>query len=263
MNVQESEASVCVYKKDTPTPRKNMSNSSHDKLVKLLLVGSSGSGKTTALLQHCESTFSGTFIPTIGIDFKVKNVKVNDTLIKAQIWDTAGQERFRTITTAYYRGAHGIFLFYSVADNKSFEMARDFLSSIEKHAPTKIPLILVGTFADSSDNRKVSYADGVNFATSVYAPDGVPFYEISSKSKDDVDAVFEHMYEMAAEVRPCRYESTPIPWEKSLHSHCINIQKNAMELVLIYLRCQKDNIPNDVVLHIFHFLRVAKHDREW
>lgn len=238
-------------------------SSSYDKLVKVLLCGSSGSGKTTALLQHCENTFSGTFIPTIGIDFKIKNVNVNGTRIKAQIWDTAGQERFRTITTSYYRGAQGVFLFYTVTDNKSFELVRDFMSDIEKYAPAKIPVILIGTFADSSDDRKVSYADGTDFAKSIYAPDGVPFYEISSKSKGDVDTVFEHMYEMAAEMRPCRFESIPIPWEISLHPRCINIQKKAMEFVLTHLRCQKYKIPNDVVLHIFHFLRVAEHDQEW
>ena len=74
------------------------------------------------------------------------------------------------------------------------------------------------------------------------------------------DFVFEHMYEMAAEMRPCRFGSIPVPWEISLHPHCINIQKKAMELALTFLRCQKYNIPNDVVLHIFHFLRVAEHD---
>ena len=74
--------------------------------------------------------------------------------------------------------------------------------------------------------------------------------------------VFEHMYEMAAEMRSCRFESIPKPWEISLHTQCIDIQKKAIELVLTYLRCRQD-IPNDVVLYIFHFLRVAEHDREW
>jgi len=60
------------------------------------------------------------FITTIGIDFKIRTIELDGKRFKLQIWDTAGQERFRTITTAYYRGAMGILLVYDVTDEKSF-----------------------------------------------------------------------------------------------------------------------------------------------
>ncbi|XP_011519971.1 ras-related protein Rab-8B isoform X2 [Homo sapiens] len=77
----------------------------YDYLFKLLLIGDSGVGKTCLLFRFSEDAFNTTFISTIGIDFKIRTIELDGKKIKLQIWDTAGQERFRTITTAYYRGA--------------------------------------------------------------------------------------------------------------------------------------------------------------
>ncbi|GAB1293316.1 Ras-related protein Rab-8A [Apodemus speciosus] len=77
----------------------------YDYLFKLLLIGDSGVGKTCVLFRFSEDAFNSTFISTIGIDFKIRTIELDGKRIKLQIWDTAGQERFRTITTAYYRGA--------------------------------------------------------------------------------------------------------------------------------------------------------------
>uniref|UniRef100_A0A3B5MTN9 small monomeric GTPase n=1 Tax=Xiphophorus couchianus TaxID=32473 RepID=A0A3B5MTN9_9TELE len=89
----------------------------YDYLFKLLLIGDSGVGKTCLLFRFSEDSFNTTFISTIGIDFKIRTIELDGKRVKLQIWDTAGQERFRTITTAYYRGAmvkhHG--LYFSVA----------------------------------------------------------------------------------------------------------------------------------------------------
>jgi len=77
----------------------------YDMQIKLLMIGDSGVGKTCLLLRYANDSFSPTFITTIGIDFKIKNIEIDNKRIKLQIWDTAGQERFRTITTSYFRGA--------------------------------------------------------------------------------------------------------------------------------------------------------------
>uniref|UniRef100_A0A8C6LSZ1 small monomeric GTPase n=1 Tax=Nothobranchius furzeri TaxID=105023 RepID=A0A8C6LSZ1_NOTFU len=77
----------------------------YDYLFKLLLIGDSGVGKTCLLFRFSEDSFNTTFISTIGIDFKIRTIELEGKRVKLQIWDTAGQERFRTITTAYYRGA--------------------------------------------------------------------------------------------------------------------------------------------------------------
>ena len=89
-------------------------NKQYDYLLKFLLIGDSGVGKTCILFRFSDDAFNTTFISTIGIDFKIKTVEINGKKVKLQIWDTAGQERFHTITTSYYRGANGIMLVYTI-----------------------------------------------------------------------------------------------------------------------------------------------------
>ena len=91
-----------------------------EKVVKILIMGDSGVGKTCLLLRFSEDVFSESHIPTIGIDFKTKVAEIDQQSIKIQLWDTAGQERFRTITQSYYKGAMGVILAYDVTDQESF-----------------------------------------------------------------------------------------------------------------------------------------------
>ncbi|PVV00583.1 hypothetical protein BB560_005032 [Smittium megazygosporum] len=108
----------------------NSKNAGFDELIKLLLIGDSGVGKSCLLLRFSDDSFTPSFITTIGIDFKIRTIELDGKRIKLQIWDTAGQERFRTITTAYYRGAMGILLVYDVTDEKSFYSKFLFMFSI-------------------------------------------------------------------------------------------------------------------------------------
>mmetsp|Transcript_2761 Transcript_2761/g.3383 ORF Transcript_2761/g.3383 Transcript_2761/m.3383 type:complete len:118 (+) Transcript_2761:109-462(+) len=106
----------------------------HTHLVKLLLIGDTAVGKSSVLLRYADDQFSASFITTIGIDFKIKSIQMGDKKVKLQIWDTAGQERFKTITTAYYRGAMGIILVYNVANRNTFNNIKDWMRQIEMHA---------------------------------------------------------------------------------------------------------------------------------
>jgi Ras-related protein Rab-8A len=101
-------------------------NATYDYLIKLLLIGDSGVGKSCLLLRFSDDAFNTSFITTIGIDFKIRTVEIDNKRCKLQIWDTAGQERFRTITTAYYRGAMGILLVYDITDEQSFANIRNW-----------------------------------------------------------------------------------------------------------------------------------------
>lgn len=158
----------------------------YDVLIKLLLIGDSGVGKSCLLLRFSEDTFTTSFITTIGIDFKIKNIHLDNKWVKLQIWDTAGQERFRTITSAYYRGAMGILLVYDVTDEGSFRNVRNWMQNIQQHASEKVNKILVGNKSDMKDKRSVSYGSGEALAREY----GIPFFETSAKTGSNVEEVF-------------------------------------------------------------------------
>ncbi|XP_041999007.1 ras-related protein RABE1a-like isoform X2 [Salvia splendens] len=126
----------------------------YDCLIKLLLIGDSGVGKSCLLLRFSDGSFTTSFITTIGIDFKIRTIELDGKRIKLQIWDTAGQERFRTITTAYYRGAMGILLVYDVTDEASFNNIRNWIRNIEQHASDNVNKILVGNKADMDESKR-------------------------------------------------------------------------------------------------------------
>ncbi|KAM4619523.1 ras-related protein Rab-8B-like isoform 1-T1 [Polymixia lowei] len=128
----------------------------YDYLFKLLLIGDSGVGKTCLLFRFSEDAFNTTFISTIGIDFKIRTIELNGKRVKLQIWDTAGQERFRTITTAYYRGAMGIMLVYDICNEKSFENIKNWIRNIEEHASSDVEKMILGNKCDMTDRRQVS-----------------------------------------------------------------------------------------------------------
>ncbi|XP_060219994.1 ras-related protein Rab-26 isoform X5 [Meriones unguiculatus] len=94
----------------------------YDVAFKVMLVGDSGVGKTCLLVRFKDGAFlAGTFISTVGIDFRNKVLDVDGMKVKLQIWDTAGQERFRSVTHAYYRDAHALLLLYDITNKDSFD----------------------------------------------------------------------------------------------------------------------------------------------
>ncbi|KAK9714027.1 hypothetical protein RND81_06G066500 [Saponaria officinalis] len=159
----------------------------YDYLIKLLLIGDSGVGKSCLLLRFSDGSFTTSFITTIGIDFKIRTIELDGKRIKLQIWDTAGQERFRTITTAYYRGAMGIFLVYDVTDESSFNNIRNWIRNIEQHASDNVNKILVGNKADMDESKRaVPTAKGQALADEY----GIKFFETSAKTNLNVEEVF-------------------------------------------------------------------------
>mmetsp|Transcript_16081 Transcript_16081/g.22328 ORF Transcript_16081/g.22328 Transcript_16081/m.22328 type:complete len:224 (+) Transcript_16081:88-759(+) len=158
----------------------------YDYLIKLLLIGDSGVGKSCLLLRFAEDSYTPSFITTIGIDFKIRTIELGGKKIKLQIWDTAGQERFRTITTAYYRGAMGILLVYDVTDEKTFNNIRNWIRNIEKHATENVNKILIGNKCDMVD-KKVIDADRGQALANEY---GIKFVETSAKNSINVEEAF-------------------------------------------------------------------------
>ncbi|EGW34452.1 GTP-binding protein SAS1 [Spathaspora passalidarum NRRL Y-27907] len=158
----------------------------YDMIMKLLLVGDSGVGKSCILLRFVEDKFNPSFITTIGIDFKIRTIESKGKRIKLQVWDTAGQERFRTITTAYYRGAMGIIIIYDVTDSRSFENVENWYQTVTQHANEDAQIFLVGNKCDDEVNRQVSREQGQELAARL----NIPFLESSAKTNENVDSIF-------------------------------------------------------------------------
>jgi Ras-related protein Rab-18 len=152
---------------------------------KLLLIGDSGTGKSSLLLKFTDDTFTEDAQATIGVDFKVKQVIVNSNVYKLTIWDTAGQERFRTLTSSYYRGAQGVMLVYDVSNRTSFEHLDVWFQELETYT-SDIVKIIVGNKTDKQ--RQVSTQQGLDLAKKK----GTLFLETSARV-ESVDGVFQEL----------------------------------------------------------------------
>ncbi|XP_035531592.1 zRAB1B, member RAS oncogene family a [Morone saxatilis] len=109
-------------------------------------------------------------------------------------WDTAGQERFRTITSSYYRGAHGIIVVYDVTDQESYNNIKQWLQEIDRYASENVNKLLVGNKCDLTTKKVVDYTTAKEFADSL----AIPFLETSAKNATNVEQAF---MTMAAEIK--------------------------------------------------------------
>lgn len=163
-----------------------MVSKNYDYLFKLVFIGSAAVGKTSLLLRFSDDIFQTSFLATVGVDFKIRTVEVNNKIAKIQIWDTAGQERFKTISTAYFKGAQGVILTYDITDYQSFKDIEAWLSEIKKYADTDAIKILVGNKSDLVSERQVSFEEGKALADSI----GIQFIETSAKDNYNVEKIF-------------------------------------------------------------------------
>ena len=160
----------------------------YDYLFKLLIIGDSGVGKSSILMQYIDSVYADNYISTIGVDFKIKTIELDGKQIKLQVWDTAGQERFRTIISSYYRGAHGVILVYDITDLNSFTNLEYWLNEITTHSNTNISKLIIGNKCDSQ-NRNVTKEEGKLFAEK----NNIDFIETSAKTAENLNEAFKKL----------------------------------------------------------------------
>ena len=160
------------------------------RLYKILLLGDCAVGKSCLLLRYCENSFQESHLATIGLDFRLKTITLeNNRKIRIQIWDTAGEDRFRSITRNYYKGAHGIVLIYDVTDQQSFQHIKDWIDKIKEESKEGVIIYLVGNKIDLIDKRIITNADGKKLSEEIK----IKYYETSAKDSIGVNEVFENL----------------------------------------------------------------------
>jgi len=179
----------------------------YDILIKIVVVGDSGVGKTCLLHRFTENRFDDAYISTIGVDFAIKTMELNGKRAKLQVWDTAGQERFRNICSSYYRGANLLLLVFDVCELDSFLHVERWLDEIHMYVSEDVPVMLVANKVDLRAKRVVSEERIIALANKLK----LPFIEASAKSAKNVDKAFADAAELYVARRASLQQDTVKP----------------------------------------------------
>lgn len=163
-------------------------------LLKVIILGDSGVGKTSLMNQYVNKRFSTQYKATIGADFLTKEVQVDDRLVTMQIWDTAGQERFQSLGVAFYRGADCCVLVYDVNSQKTFDnldnWRDEFLIQANPADQENFPFVVLGNKVDVEEGRSRVVTDK-KVKQWCNPKNNIPYFETSAKDDVNVDDAFQ------------------------------------------------------------------------
>lgn len=160
----------------------------NDYFFKLIMLGTSGAGKTCIVQRYCNDIYEGaTQKSTMGFDFLTKTIQKNGKEVSLEIWDTAGQEKYKAVTKMYYKDVHGAVLVYDTTDKQSLEKLAFWLDDLDTSGNKLERRILVGSKIDMRDERQVSLYDAKRFA----CERNLDWMECSAKTSKNVNEVFD------------------------------------------------------------------------
>lgn len=168
---------------------------SHQKkrlLLKVVVLGDSGVGKTSILSQFVKKRFDPRYKATIGADFWPKEMDVDGNLVTLQIWDTAGQERFQSLGSAFYRGADACMLVFDITNRASFDHLDSWYDELKMHLSDSHQIVLLGNKVDLEDQRQVTAREALNWCArhSTDPNNPIPYFETSAATNTNLDAAF-------------------------------------------------------------------------
>lgn len=157
----------------------------HDYLFKLVLIGDYDVGKQELIKRFVDGYFQGKYVTNVAVDLRVKTIEVEGKKIKLQLWDTVGNDRFRSLTSAYFRGAHGVLLVYDVGNAKSFGSAVEWHRQVDEDGSPSVSKIMVANRCHQ-ETREVSEVAGEELAKEL----GYKFFEVSAETGQNVTDLF-------------------------------------------------------------------------
>ncbi len=162
---------------------------SYDYLFKVVIVGTSETGKTSIVNRYCDGYFTNSFITTICVDFKIKTIEIKGKKLKILHFDSAGQERFRSLTTNYYRNAHGVLLVYDVHDLFTFEKLENWIKQVNENLDeAKVVKYIVGNKIDLTNKIDVITLN------SLLSKHSYKHFLVSAKENLNIDKMFINLY---------------------------------------------------------------------
>jgi small GTP-binding protein len=152
-----------------------------DFLLKFVIIGDSGVGKTNLISRFTSDHFEENTTNTIGVDFSAKDLKIDNKWIKVQFWDTAGQEKYKALASSYYKNALGAFIVYDITRRETFDKVGSWIDELKKYCDQDIDIMLLGNKSDLENKRQVNKEEAKKFSESK----GLFFMEISAKKNED------------------------------------------------------------------------------
>lgn len=161
-----------------------------ERIQKIIFIGETSVGKTSLRRRFTDDTFKPEFMATVGFDYSTKTIQLEGETVRFQLWDTAGQERYRSITSAYFRGAEGFLLIYDVTNLASFKAVHFWSDQIKQFTWNECKVILVANKMDADiSEHQVSVEDGISLADQLE----FDFFQVSAKTGERVQMLFMHL----------------------------------------------------------------------
>ena len=196
-----------------------MSESS-EMIFKIIIIGDSTTGKTNILSRYLNNNFDKNSKATIGVELGSKSFKIKNDTINCQIWDTAGQERYRSVTTAYYKGAVGALVVYDTTNKESFQNVDNWITDLRNYADKKVSVILVGNKNDLENEREVKKEQG-EIKSKDY---GIAFLETSALTGTNIEIAFKTLVEEV--YNKCHKEFESVTNVEIMNGKIINLEEN-------------------------------------